>query len=143
MKRLAIALCLVAAPAFAQQGEPGRHFVESWDLDQNGAVTAEEAAQHRDEVFYMFDSNDDGLLDAEEYVAFDDARANDMEGQGGHGRGAMQRAADGMKLEANDTDADGKVSRDEFVGNAAAWIAGMDRNGDGVVTTADFGPGNG
>lgn len=143
MNRLAIALCLVAAPALAQQGQPGQHFVENWDLDQDGAVTAEEAARHRDEVFYMFDANEDGFLDAEEYVAFDEARANDMDGQRGHGQGAMKRAADGMTLGNNDTDADGKVSRDEFVGNAAAWIAGMDRNGDGVVTTADFGPANG
>lgn len=143
MKRLAIALCLVAAPAFAQQGEPGLNFVQNWDLDQDGAVTAAEAAEHRGDVFLTFDANGDGFLDAEEYVLFDEARAQDMEGQGGNGRGAMQRAADGMKLQNNDTDADGKVSRDEFVGNAAGWIADIDRNGDGVVTTADFGRNNG
>ena len=143
MKRLAIALCIVAAPALAQQGQHGQHFVDNWDLDKDGAVTAEEAAKHRDDVFYMFDSNEDGFLDAEECVAFDEARANDMEGQGGHGKGAMKRAADGMTLANNDTDEDGKVSREEFVANAAAWIADMDRNGDGVVTTTDFGPVNG
>ena len=78
MKHLAFTLCLIATPALAQQGQPGQHFVDNWDLDRDGAVTAEEAAQHRDDVFYMFDANEDGVLDAEEYVSFADARANDM-----------------------------------------------------------------
>jgi hypothetical protein len=39
----------------------------------------------------------------------------------------------------NDTNADGRVSRDEFTGNAAAWIASMDSDGDARVTTDDFG----
>ena len=144
MKHLAFTLCLIAAPALAQQGQPGQHFVDNWDLDRDGAVTAEEAAQHRDDVFYMFDANEDGFLDAEEYVSFDEARANDMAAHGGgQGRGAMQRAADGMRLEVNDNDADGRVSLEEFVGNAAAWIESMDRDGDGVVTTSDFGPARG
>lgn len=140
MYKTAIALILLAAPALAEQGQPGAHFVENWDLDGNGAVTVAEATERRGDVFLTFDADEDGFLDAEEYVFFDQARANDMEGQGGHGKGAAKRAADGMLLERNDTDGDGKVSRDEFLTNAAGWITGMDRNGDGVVTTADFGP---
>lgn len=143
MTRLALALCLLAAPALAQQGTPGQHFIDNWDLDQDGTVTADEAAQQRDDVFYMFDIDENGVLDAEEYVAFDAARATDLEGQGAMGRGVMQRAADGLGLAPNDADGNGEVTREEFIGNAAAWIAEMDRNGDGVVTTADFGPGRG
>ena len=62
-----------------------------------------------------------------------------MEGQGGHGKGVMERAATGMTMAVNDTNADGRVSRDEFTGNAAVWIASMDSDGDGRVTTDDFG----
>lgn len=143
LKHLSLALLLAAAPALAQQGEPGAHFIENWDSDGDGAVTVDEAGARRADVFASFDANEDGFLDAEEYVTFDEARANDMaQNEGGQGKGAMMRAADGMLLARNDIDGDGKVSRDEFLGQAAAWIAEMDRNGDGVITTADFGPGN-
>jgi len=142
MRRLTLALCLTALPAFAQQGQPGAHFVENWDLNEDGAVTVEEAAEKRGDVFLSFDANEDGYLDAEEYVAFDEARANDEEGQVGQGGGG-KRPSEGMTLQANDLDGDGRVSRDEFVGHSADWIAEIDRNGDGVVTTDDFGPGKG
>lgn len=146
MKRLSLALALLAAPAFAQQGVPGQHFVENWDLDGDGQVTVAEAKERRADVFMSFDANEDGFLDAEEYVVFDEARANDMAnegGQQGHGQGAMMNAANGMMLQNNDDDGDGKVSAAEFVANAEGWILHMDRNGDGVVTTDDFGRGKG
>jgi Ca2+-binding EF-hand superfamily protein len=140
---LTLAALLAASPALAQQGQPGAHFIESWDGDMDGAVTVEEATARRGDVFFMFDANEDGLIDAGEYVAFDETRARDMEGQGGHGQGAMRRADEGMTLLFNDVDADGAVSREEFLGQVPAWIALMDRDGDGVVTTADFGPDRG
>lgn len=140
---LTLAALLSAAPALAQQGQPGAHFIESWDGDMDGIVTVEEATARRGDVFFIFDANEDGLIDAEEYVAFDETRARDMEGQGGHGQGAMRRADEGMTLFFNDVDADGTVSRDEFLAQVPAWIALMDQDGDGVVTTADFGPNRG
>jgi len=143
MKPLTLALCAIAVPALAQQGTPGRHFIENWDLNQDGAVTAAEAAERRGDIFYTFDSNEDGFLDGEEYALFDQARANDMENQPGHGRGGMKRAADGMVMDRTDTDGDGKVSRKEFVETAGSWIDSLDRDGDGVVTAADFGPARG
>ena len=128
----------------AQQGQPGAHFIENWDLNEDGQVTVEEAAERRGDVFFTFDENEDGFLDAREYVAFDEAREADMQGRGhGQGRGAVMRAADGMLLDRNDLDGDGKVSRDEFVGQATAWVTSMDTNTDGVVTVADFGQGRG
>jgi hypothetical protein len=137
---LPLAALLAATPALAQQGQPGAHFIESWDGDRDGVVTLEEATARRGDVFAMFDMNEDGLLDAEEYVLFDETRALDMENNGGHGRGAMMQASEGMTLPYNDVDADGAVSLGEFLGQAPAWIAAMDRDGDGVITTADFGP---
>ncbi|WP_136439990.1 EF-hand domain-containing protein [Pacificoceanicola onchidii] len=139
MKSIALAALLAAAPAVAfAGGVPGQHFVENWDLDGNGSVSVEEATERRGNVFLTFDADDNGFLDAEEYALFDEARANDMKSQGGHGRGTMKRAADGMKLAANDLDKDGLVSRDEFVSQASVWIENMDENGDGVITTEDF-----
>lgn len=142
MIRYALPLVLVAGTAFAQQ-MPGAHFVENWDLNEDGQVTVAEAAERRGDVFVTFDANDDGFLDAEEYVAFDEARESDMREHAQQGQGLGYRAADDLKLEANDLNKDGKVSRKEFVSGAEAWIAVMDKNGDAVVTTADFGKGRG
>lgn len=144
LKKLTFALLAAATPLLAQQGQPGSHFVDMWDLDGDSKVTAAEATERRGDVFSAFDTNEDGFLDAEEYVLFDEAREADMAengGQGGHGRGGMMRAADGMLMDRNDMDKDGKVSRAEFVDNAATWIAAMDHDNDGAVTTADFGRG--
>ncbi|SMX40304.1 EF-hand domain-containing protein [Maliponia aquimaris] len=144
LKHISLALLLAAAPALAQQGQPGGHFVQVWDIDGDGKVTVDEATERRGDIFASFDANEDGFLDAEEYVLFDEARNTDLATHaGGPGGGAMMRAADGMLLERNDTDGDGKVSLEEFLGQVPAWVAAMDRTGDGVVTTDDFGPGAG
>jgi len=36
-------------------------------------------------------------------------------------------------------DTDGAISHEEFLGRVPAWIALMDQDSDGVITTADFG----
>lgn len=140
---LVAAILALTPPAFAQAGEgPGAHFIENWDLDGNGEVTATEAAERRGDVFTSFDANEDGFLDGDEYKLFDEARALDQAENEPRGMGrGLRNPANGMALEVNDTDGDGKVSRDEFIGNASAWVAEIDRDGDGVVTVADFGPG--
>ena len=133
----AIAMLTTSASA---AGTPGAGFFNSWDGDANGVVTLAEIAEKRENIFYTFDENGDGSLTAEEYVAFDEARAADQESEGhgnnggGHGKGAV-----GMTLDFNDVDGSGEVSMDEFIGQSAAWFAIMDRNGDGEVTSADFG----
>ncbi|MHC0052434.1 EF-hand domain-containing protein [Actibacterium sp. D379-3] len=131
---------LASAPALAQ-GAPGIHFVENWDLDGDGQVTLTEAEERRGDVFYTFDADEDGMLSAEEYVFFDEARANDMQTMAqGRANRALQQAANGMSLIFNDTDGDGQVSQDEFIAHTADWLSMIDSNGDGVVTTDDFGP---
>ncbi|MGV6846839.1 MAG: EF-hand domain-containing protein [Marinibacterium sp.] len=129
----------MALPLYAQPGQPGAHFVENWDLDENGSVSLDEVTERRGDVFLSFDADENGKLDDEEYAVFDQARANDMEGQQGHGHGAMVRAETGMHKDFNDANGDGYVSRDEFMSKSGEWFQMIDRNGDGVVTTADFG----
>jgi len=157
---LTTAVLLSATSLFAQEESPGSHFIANWDLDGDGAVTLAEATTKRGDVFTAFDADEDGRLADEEYAMFDEARANDQaqmreamqanggkgqgkgQGQGqsqGHGMGPGMNEEGGMMRAFNDTDADGFVSRDEFIGHTADWIAQMDRNGDGTVTAADFG----
>lgn len=123
------------------QGTPGAHFIENWDLDEDGQVSLAEVTERRGDVFYTFDADENGLLDAEEHDLFDEARAHDMQQNGmggGHGR---NNPANGMKRSVTDADGDGQVSRAEFMAAVPAWFERMDRNADGVVTPEDFGRG--
>ena len=154
MKRLILPTLLtltLTSAALAQDQTPGSHFVTNWDSDSNGVVSLEEATTRRGDIFTSFDADEDGKLSAEEYDMFDQARANDQaqmkqgmgQGQGmgkGHGKGMNEE--NGMRRAFNDTDSDGLVSRDEFMARVPDWFAMMDSNGDGGVTTDDFGPGN-
>lgn len=135
---LGAAMLVCGATLALAQGVPGLHFIENWDLDGDGKVTLAEAQERRGDVFTTFDADEDGALSAEEYVFFDEARANDM--GAGPGNRTLQRAEAGMALSFNDTDGDGRVSREEFLANTAGWIARIDTNQDGVVTTGDFSP---
>lgn len=146
MKRIAILAAAIAlGTAAGAQQQYGGHFIENWDADGDGQVTLAEATERRGDIFLTFDADEDGFISAEEYVYFDEARANDMEGieRGpGHGGQPMKRAEVGMQLAFNDVDGDGKVSRDEFLGKTPEWFAMIDRTGDGVVNDGDFGRGN-
>lgn len=164
---LALALLLGTA-AYAENMTPGAHFLQNWDQDGNGIVSLEEATTKRNDLFTSFDADEDGKLSAEEYSAFDDMRTADQEmmrqemgagmgqgqgngqGQGmghgkGHGMGMGMGLGKGTPEEGgmmrgfNDTDGDGKVSREEFTNRTADWLAMMDHDGDGQVTAADFG----
>ena len=137
---LMAAFVALAVPAIAQTQQPGAHFIENWDVDQSGTVGLEDITSRRGDVFLSFDADENGSLDAEEYVYFDEARAYDMEANGGHGNGTgMQRAQEGMTLAFNDLDGSGDVSREEFLARSADWLALLDRNGDNEVSSADFG----
>lgn len=144
----------IALPALAQN-QPGAHFIENWDLDENGSVSIEEARERRGDIFTTFDANDDNVLTAEEYVMFDEAREADMkehgigQGQGsgkGHNQGkgmgqgqSEHGAANSMSRQNADQNGDGVVTREEFIAGVDAWFPRQDRNGDGQLTTDDFG----
>ncbi len=138
---ISIAAIAILATSVAAGGTPGAGFLEHWDADANGTVTLAEASEKRENIFYTFDENGDGVLTGEEYVAFDEARAADQENEsrGNGGGGDHGKASVGMTLEFNDVDGNGEITMAEFVGQSEAWFAILDRNGDGVVTTADFG----
>ena len=140
MKHLLLSTVFVSmltSPILAA-GNPGSGFIMNWDGDGDGVVTLAEVVEKRENVFVTFDEDGDGVLTAEEYVAFDEARAADQANEG-RGNGGHRKAAAGMTLDFNDSDGNGAVSQDEFVGHSEAWFTMLDRNADGEVSTADFG----
>ncbi len=127
-----------AGSALGQMPALGQNFINSWDINEDGSVTLEEIKEKRDEVFYSFDSDEDNYITAEEYIYFDQARANDMASKGVNAANYQNKGANLMTLQANDLDGDGRVSREEFIENAASFFTAKDTNGDGVITTEDF-----
>jgi uncharacterized protein (DUF2141 family) len=142
MKFATFALIALFPLTAVAEGVPGSHFIENWDQNGDGVVTLDELKQKRGDVFYTFDSDENGFLNAEEYSYFDDARQADMEGQDEQEQAKGKRVQKGMVLAFNDTNADGQVSKAEFLEKAEDWLALIDRDGSGDVTTADFGPRN-
>ncbi|WP_075880087.1 EF-hand domain-containing protein [Vreelandella massiliensis] len=139
MKRLffSFVLALTTNTTFAQSS-PGHQFMQTWDLDGNGMVTVEELRKMRGNVFKAFDTNQNDYLSADEYVAFDKARAGDVANYEAEQREQMQSIADGMSLENSDIDGDGRVERDEFLTGTVSWFNDLDKDDDDEVTLEDF-----
>ena len=146
MKRmsLTIAFLIMTTGLVLAQEMPGSHFMENWDINEDGVLSLEDAMEKRSDVFVMFDMDENGSLSAEEYKLFDQTRNEDMEqnagGRIGHGNRAMENVQKGLLLTFNDVDGDGNVTKEEFVGCSQDWMEMLDRNGDGIVTSKDFGP---
>ncbi len=133
------ALLGLGATAALAQPVPGQNFIENFDDNGDGQVTLEEIILKRGEILYMFDQNEDGILDSAEYDLFDETRAADQAAN--HAPGYGQTAgAKAMSREVTDVNGDGVVTREEFIQTSTAWFEMKDRNGDGVITLADFGP---
>lgn len=100
------------------------------DADQDGAVSAEEAAAHAEFMFEAMDADQDGALVA---------------GEMGGGRMDMMRAMNPAMSEvmqdrhaahfaAKDGDSDGKITMAEFLAAEKAQYDAADADGDGKVT---------
>lgn len=131
---LAIVFGLSAGMAAAQTRVPGANFVAMWDMDGNGQVTLAEAQEKRADLFTAFDADEDDTLSAEELLAWSDMRdENRAQMQAnGQGRGPAKGAGMGPAAMAG-------VTRADFLASTPYWFARMDRNRDGVLSTADFG----
>lgn len=134
------AVLISASPLLAQgKGVPGAHFVENWDFNADGEVSQKEVAQKREDIFYMFDQDENGFLTTFEYDLFDETRRADMANNGGGVRGPMKAVDTAMDRAFNDLDGDGAVSKAEFSARSVDFFGMLDRTKDGKITTGDFG----
>ncbi len=144
MRRSILTAALVAATALpvwaASHAVPGAHFIENWDENGDGQVTLAETAQKRADIFFMFDQDENGALSPAEYDLFDETRQADIAANAGGRKGPMKAVDKAMSRAFNDTDANNEVTRAEFDARSPAFFKMIDRNGDGLVTAADFGP---
>lgn len=122
---------IALTPALAySEGMKGRHGGEEFKAqmlerfkaaDQNGdeKLTKAEIYQSRGKRAAEIDTNNDGVIDAEEMDA---------------ARKEMRLKRQQRMLNRMDTDGDGVVSADEFARSGTRMMQHMDRDHDGVVT---------
>jgi len=139
-----VALLSLTSPAFAQQGQgggqPGAQFIQNWDLSGNGHVSRADFLQRRDDIFRMFDADENDSLGEADLQAIADhlAAEDDQRGHAAGGRGPGRIIHEAMTLQFNDTDGDGAISRAEFAESSVRVFGMLDANGDDKIDSADF-----
>jgi EF hand len=116
---IALALSSAAAPALAQVADFAAR-IRSYDADGDGRVTREEARTARGAMFARLDADHDGTLSAAE-----------RPGAQAPGMGADQ-------LRRADTNHDGALSHDEFLGMPYRAFDLFDANHDNVLDAAEL-----
>lgn len=151
MKRFPLSLALLAAlPLAALPGLTlaqgfGAEFMTNWDLDEDGQVTLAEVQERRGDLFYMFDANEDGMLNDDEYAMFDETRAADremhLEAYGsvpGQGQAMGQGQGQGKGMGMGQGQGQGQMAVGIDAVQDAMTRRYNDMNGDGVVTRDEF-----
>lgn len=126
------------------------------DLNQDGLVAADEAAAFHDMRFEMLDADADEIVTKAEFtdptagmgMSFEQMQAN-MAARMGDEAAAQMMSRMQARLDARearrearfaeiDANADGNVSRDEFMTAGETAYAASDLNGDGRVTVWEY-----
>lgn len=120
---------LGAGVAIAQERGGERMSFESLDADGSGEITVEDLATLADNLFSEFDTNGDGSVSQEEFVAVHAARAEERATQ---------------MFGRLDADGDGTLSRDVLEmrrgggQRGARMIERFDNDGSGGVSAAEY-----
>ncbi len=109
---------------------PGRGRFALIDANEDGVVSGEEAASHADMTFTAMDTDDDGRMTLEEFMA---VRLGPQFGINESREAAMQ-ARKQARFDPMDADKDGTVSKAEFMAASKAHFDAADADGDGKVT---------
>ena len=113
---------------------PGRGRYMMIDANDDGVISAEEAASAADDVFTAMDADDDGSLTIEEYMA---VRMGPQRGFNPERQAEMQERKK-ARFGEMDADTDEKLSKAEFLDAAQAHHTDADSDGDGRVTPWEF-----
>lgn len=119
-------------PGYGMMGGYGRGALV--DTNNDGVISAEEAAASADGVFAAMDADDDGSLTFDEYMA---VRFGPQYGYNAQREAAMQ-AAKSARFAAMDADKDGKVTQQEFIAAAKGHFDAADADKDGKVSPWEF-----
>ncbi|MDO6962747.1 EF-hand domain-containing protein [Rhizobium alvei] len=150
-KRLFAAMILsafVAAPAMAEDNQnwrpwgggngPGRQAmmdrIGAIDSNDDGIISADEAADQVESVYAAMDADDDGELTMEEFMA---VRMGPQLGQN-EARQKMMQDRKKARFGEMDVDKSGKVSKAEFIAAGKARFEAADTDKDGQVTPWEF-----
>lgn len=111
-----------AQPQASRPVDPFLGAMSRWDLDHDGILTCEEWARFAGQLFRRADKNDDGMLDAQEFLTL--------------------RKLDPILADADlayfDDNQDGRVTRGEFIDRPNPIFARYDRNHDCQVTADEL-----
>lgn len=137
---MVISLTAFATFAHAEKGVKGGKS----DADGNGSISAAEYDQAALKRFKRMDANHDGVIDATELAAvakkIEDRRAERPDAGLKAGKAGKGGEA---KLEAMDTDHDGKITEAEALAASKARFAKLDKNHDGQLDAAEQASGKG
>jgi Ca2+-binding EF-hand superfamily protein len=98
----------------------------TWDANDDGVITRDEAPDRMMELFDQIDANADGMLEADEL--------RNMR-PGGRGR---PRVAPAERLKQFDADGDGRLTREELPFQMERMLDRFDTNGDDVLDIAEL-----
>jgi hypothetical protein len=115
------------------RGGQGARMMGLIDQNNDGVISADEAAAHAEAAFQAMDANEDGTLTKEEFNQFHQGRGA---GWGWH-RPAGQEWKE-KHFKAFDKNADGKLTKAEFMEGHRAQFEAADANKDGKVTPWEF-----
>lgn len=121
-----IAAILVAIATIPASAQPGR--LAAVDLNNDGAISRDEATEARRQMFTRLDTNSDGQVSAAEMQSARDTVK------------AAAQMVDAMiviRTRRMDADGNGTLSQDEFMAENPMFDR-IDRNGDGIASAEEI-----
>ena len=101
----------------------------SWDANEDGIITRDEAPERMLDRFDSIDANGDGMLETEELENMPPP------GRGAPGGGRLDPAE---RLRQFDADGDGRITRDELPDRMERMVDRFDMNGDDVIDAVEL-----